>query len=264
VISRIHQKLGTAGFIISIVALVAAIGGGAYAASGGLTSKQKSEVAKIAKKYAGPAGPIGPQGAAGAKGETGSAGSNGTNGSPGEKGERGEKGEKGSTGNAGEPVTIVPLNKNEGGCAEGGTKFVNATGEGHACNGAEGSGGGGPYPETLPSGYSETGFWESQGEKGFVFSPFEAAVATISFPLPLATPPTETVVIDADATDQEKTDCPGEVEDPKATPGFLCLYVKFPLGATVTVLNSGVLPFGAFILLPKTEEVVGTWAVEAQ
>ena len=31
-ISRIHQKLGTAGFIISIVALVAAFGGGAYAA----------------------------------------------------------------------------------------------------------------------------------------------------------------------------------------------------------------------------------------
>ena len=30
---RIHQKLGTAGFVISIVALVAALGGGAYAAS---------------------------------------------------------------------------------------------------------------------------------------------------------------------------------------------------------------------------------------
>ncbi|MBA3867401.1 MAG: hypothetical protein H0X42_13840 [Solirubrobacterales bacterium] len=49
-ISRIHQKLGTAGFIISIVALVAALGGGAYAASGGLSGKQKKEVEKIAKK----------------------------------------------------------------------------------------------------------------------------------------------------------------------------------------------------------------------
>ena len=51
-LTRIHRKLGTAGFVISIVALVAALGGGAYAASGGLTGKQKKEVEKIAKKYA--------------------------------------------------------------------------------------------------------------------------------------------------------------------------------------------------------------------
>jgi hypothetical protein len=45
---RVHQKLGTAGFVISIVALVAALGGGAYAASGSLSGKQKQEVSKIA------------------------------------------------------------------------------------------------------------------------------------------------------------------------------------------------------------------------
>jgi hypothetical protein len=97
-ISRINEKLGTAGFIISIVALVAALGGGAYAASGGLSGKQKKEVEKIAKTYAGKpgkngaagaAGAVGPAGAkgdAGAKGETGAAGTAGSNGTDGTDG----------------------------------------------------------------------------------------------------------------------------------------------------------------------------------
>ena len=82
-ISRIHQKLGTAGFVISIVALVAAMGGGAYAASGGLNGKQKKEVEKIAKKYAGKpgaAGPAGSNGSNGAKGDTGATGAEGKQG----------------------------------------------------------------------------------------------------------------------------------------------------------------------------------------
>jgi hypothetical protein len=66
-IRKVHEKLGTAGFIISIVALVAAMGGGAYAASGGLTKKESKEVEKIAKKYAGKyAGKPGADGADGA------------------------------------------------------------------------------------------------------------------------------------------------------------------------------------------------------
>ncbi|HVV72142.1 MAG TPA: hypothetical protein VHI52_11700 [Verrucomicrobiae bacterium] len=56
-IQRIHQKLGTAGLIVAIVALVAALAGGAYAAGGGLSGKQKKEVTKIAQveaeKFAG-------------------------------------------------------------------------------------------------------------------------------------------------------------------------------------------------------------------
>jgi hypothetical protein len=103
-LNRIHQKLGTAGFIISIVALVAALGGGAYAASGGLNGKQKKEVEKIAKKYAGkqgasgPAGPAGPAGTAGAKGDTGAPGTNGTNGTNGSNGAPGAPGKNGITG----------------------------------------------------------------------------------------------------------------------------------------------------------------------
>jgi hypothetical protein len=102
-ISKIHQKLGTAGFIISIVALVAALGGGAYAASGGLSGKQKKEVEKIAKKYAGKPGPQGATGApgakgdAGAKGDNGAPGANGTNGAPGSNGTNGTNGTTGFT-----------------------------------------------------------------------------------------------------------------------------------------------------------------------
>ena len=69
--SRMHNKLGTAGLLVAIVALVFAMVGGAYAAKGALTGKQKKEVEKIAKKYAGKPGAQGPQGAAGLVGPKG-------------------------------------------------------------------------------------------------------------------------------------------------------------------------------------------------
>jgi hypothetical protein len=101
-VSRLRDRLGTAGLIVAIVALVAALGGGAYAASG-LNGKQKKEVSKAAKKEskkfskkfskqfakpgpagaAGPAGPQGPQGLPGGPGQNGTNGTNGTNGAAG-------------------------------------------------------------------------------------------------------------------------------------------------------------------------------------
>jgi hypothetical protein len=115
--SRIHEKLGTAGFVISIVALVAALSGGAYAASGGLSSKQKKEVTKIAqteaKKFAGKQGPpgsAGPQGPAGAAGKDGGAGPTGL---PGVSGEPGAPGAPGATGPAGPTETVLPSGKTE-------------------------------------------------------------------------------------------------------------------------------------------------------
>lgn len=87
-VSRIHSKLGTAGLVVAIVALVVALTGAAYAA-GGLTKQQEKQVTKIAKKYAGKkgaAGPAGPQGPAGAKGDTGAKGNTGSPGAPGAPG----------------------------------------------------------------------------------------------------------------------------------------------------------------------------------
>jgi Collagen triple helix repeat (20 copies) len=90
--SRLHDKLGTAGLMVAVLALIAALGGTAFAAVG-LSGTQKREVVKIAKKYAGRPGPQGPQGPAGAKGDVGAPG---VNGSPGKSGENGEDGEDGA------------------------------------------------------------------------------------------------------------------------------------------------------------------------
>jgi hypothetical protein len=120
-ISRIHERLGTAGFVIAIIALVAALSGGAYAATGGgLNGKQKKEVTKIAKKYAGKpgangapggAGPVGPTGTAGAAGKDGANGTNGAPGDPGAPGAPGEDGEDGETGF----TEVLPPGKTETG-----------------------------------------------------------------------------------------------------------------------------------------------------
>jgi hypothetical protein len=70
---RFHRTLGTGGLLVAVLALIVALGGGAYAASVGLTARQKKEVIKIAKQFPrpgaegprGPQGPTGPQGPAG-------------------------------------------------------------------------------------------------------------------------------------------------------------------------------------------------------
>jgi hypothetical protein len=112
--NRIHQKLGTAGFIISIVALVAALGGGAYAASGGLSGKQKKEVEKIAKRYAGKPGANGTNGATGPAGAKGDTGTKGDAGAPGVNGTNGTNGTPGAPGQTGFTDTL-PAGKTETG-----------------------------------------------------------------------------------------------------------------------------------------------------
>lgn len=255
-ISKIHRRLGTAAFMISIIALIAALGGGAYAASGGFTAKQKKEIRKIAKSV----GKLGPQGPTGAQGLVGPTGAQGPKGDRGDDGADGTNGVNGTNGNDGEDVSIIPLpaDNGTGNCEKGGAKLVNGTGEAFVCNG---EGGDGSYPVTLPSGRTATGFWESEGENGFVLGD-AFVVTTISFPLPLATAPSATIVIDADATDEEKAKCPGELFDPKATAGVLCLY-PFAPEPTVTPIGPGAQKFGAVLFVPKTYVMYGSWAVQA-
>jgi hypothetical protein len=85
-LNALHKHFGTAGVVTAVVALVAALGGTAIAASGGLTATEKKEVKKIAKKFAGKPGPTGPQG------ERGPPGGNGKDGAPGREGKPGENG----------------------------------------------------------------------------------------------------------------------------------------------------------------------------
>jgi hypothetical protein len=266
VISRIHQKLGTAGFIISIVALVVALGGGAYAAKGTLTGKQKKEVETIAKKFAGKPGAAGAAGAQGAKGDAGAAGSNGGSGDKGPQGPAGPKGE------AGEIANVVPLavNNGEGHCETGGgVKVFNETGEGFACNGEEGEGGGGGggegYPEKLPSGRSEVGIFEVLGSAG-VSIPGLATISTISFPMPVDPPPAEVVFIQSGASEEEQEKCPGNSSEPKATPGVLCLYELFATTEPELLEGFGAPPakYGAALFFKEESKGAGVWAVEAE
>ncbi|MGN6201138.1 MAG: hypothetical protein ACTHNY_01870 [Solirubrobacterales bacterium] len=108
---RIHDKLGTAGFVLAIVALVVALGGTAVAARSVFTKKQEKAIIKIVKKYTkpGPQGPKGDAGPAGAQGAKGDAGPKGDTGSQGPEGQEGPEGPAGPT------ETVLPPGKTETG-----------------------------------------------------------------------------------------------------------------------------------------------------
>jgi hypothetical protein len=90
---RIHQRLGSAGFVLAIVALIVALGGAAYAALPGLNSKQKKEVKTMIAKSPVKPGPPGAAGPAGAKGDAGATGNAGAKGDTGNSGPEGPPGE---------------------------------------------------------------------------------------------------------------------------------------------------------------------------
>jgi hypothetical protein len=264
-LKRLRDQLGTAGFVISIVALIAALGGGAYAASVGLSGKEKTEVRKIAASeaqklvpVAPPIGPVGPKGAPGVNGSNGSTGPQGPPGPPGPPGPGGAQGLRG----AGVTNIPIPDDGSNPNCPSGGAQFRVGGGEPtFACNGeGGGGGGGGSYPEFLPPGRSEMGYWEVLGEGAPEFSGF--AVTTISFPLPLSPAPTGVVFVGEAATQEDKEKCPGDAFEPKASKGFLCLY---PITAELSApVFAGPSSFGAEIIFEKTAKGFGAWAVTAE
>jgi hypothetical protein len=247
-INSIREPFGTAGLIVAMIALVAALGGTALAASG-LNSKQKKEVTKIAKKYAG---------------KPGTNGTNGTNGSP---GAAGKDGVNGTDGTDGESVTITAYTGEECEEAEGeeGAKFTNKTGTAYACNGAAGTGGGGGgFPATLPSGSTETGTWAGPGTFGITLAP-------ISFPIQLSAPLPESKVHIVSESD---SNCPGTAAEPQAAAGNLCVYVDKKINAEIPAvvppggepgeIGAGV--SGAFVEVFGGESpsiAAGSWAVKA-
>ena len=103
--SRLREQFSTSALILSVIALVFALMGGAYAASSAQTSKSK-----VVK---GPAGPRGKQGkpgtpgAAGPIGQTGPAGAKGDAGPVGPKGDPGLEGEEGEPGEDGKSVNVT-------------------------------------------------------------------------------------------------------------------------------------------------------------
>ena len=276
--------------VAATMALVFALTGGAVAASShnggsGATSKATASVSAHAapkkKKSTSTRGPAGPKGATGATGPAGPAGPAGVAGAQGAAGNNGSSGGPGEPGKPGESVTIAKASESE--CEEGGAKFSNATGTGHACNGEKGEAGQagqeGNIKATLPAGKTETGTWGTRFE-----GVTEAhSVASISFPIPLAAPLSEAHVKHVGATGNGAT-CPGTAAEPKAQEGYLCIYqglTEEPAGTSqlgvVLIENPGV-AFGeesegastsgavatiAYVGPAERAQVRGTWAVTA-
>jgi hypothetical protein len=267
-VNRIHQKLGTAGFIISIVALVAALGGGAYAASGGLSGKQKKEVEKIAKKYAGKPGVAGVTGPTGAKGDGGAVGAEGKQGPEGKQGAEGKQGKQGKAGTTGF-TEVLPE-----GATETGVISLSEISP----------------PESFAIVHSPISFsipLEVAGPEGSAFAFTQGQVETSNFGkktvLVGGNPILTTQGCVVGSTECFDTGCRGSAVAPTAPPGVLCVYLGLEesgnaetgepqvVGAGSGVENgydtAGAILNGAFLNGTPTETAFinsrGTWAVTA-
>lgn len=267
--SRIHEKLGTAGFVISIVALIAALTGGAYAA-GALSPQVKKQITKESKKFSkkfskqfaqvGPQGPQGNPGAPGAKGDTGSSGANG---SPGTNGTNGTNGEPGMCSEA-EPECALPSGAvltGKWAIAGGESDFELAT----ISFPLRVS----PPPTALREG-ELAGFtvgYELQDGNIELYGP--NTLSAIEEALGEGEDPTPLVEEDKAAFEAA---CPGSPAEPEATSGFLCIYqsdqgpgVRAPtasVGFKGTAEAAG--EFGVTIPFETTAKGAfarGTWAV---
>jgi Collagen triple helix repeat (20 copies) len=289
---------------IAFVALVFAITGGAFAAtgSGGGNSSPAKATASVThggtvaiaakkKKAASTRGPAGPAGKTGATGAAGPAGPTGPAGPAGAKGENGANGAAGSNGGPGEPgkpgesVTNTELKAGNGTCPEGGAEFKVGASKTHACNGKTG------FTETLPSEKTETGTWELMNVpvKGFEV----AGSGALSFSIPLSAPlkvPEEdfaAVYVGSEAGEGEPKEvengpitqgfCKGTFENPGAAPGRLCIFAReaedvaslftFDLGQKGSNSDEvGKTGAGFEVLSEKagTVNANGTWAVTAE
>jgi hypothetical protein len=211
-LSPLRNRFGIPG-VISVIALVFAMFGGAYAATndGKAQSSAKAKKGPKGPKGAtGPAGAQGPAGPVGAKGDTGAAGANGKDGIS--------------------PVGAVFVGS-KGGCTAGGTEYKGATTD-FVCNGKKGAAGN-PWSVggTLPSEQTETGTYLMISETGIgVYFGFYA-LANISFPIPLPETLASDHTIYVPTTEEVPEECENEehtgdasASNPEASPGYLCVF----------------------------------------
>ncbi len=237
----LRNRFGIPG-VISVIALVFAMLGGAYAAS---DNGGPGKATASAKK--GPRGPRGPKGPAGPQGPAGPAGPAGAKG---DKGDTGAAGSNGKDGSNGKSVTVTQIPEGELACDELGGAELKQEGAGSGvdvCNGEEGS----PWTAggTLPPGETLTGAWAFNGSSG------GEEWVPISFPLPLSEElqpgdwrpaagggpiedpgevhyinpaGKEVLVNEEDFTTVERNSdaCKGTAAVPTAEPGHLCVYAS--------------------------------------
>ena len=245
-LSRLRNQIGTAGLVVAIVALVAALGGGAYAAtsnSGKATASANGKKGPRGPKGAtGPAGPQGPAGPAGSKGDAGPKGEKGDTGAQGPAGPQGPAGKKGTTGF----TETLPSEK-----TETGTWAI------------------GPLTEEANPG-SSVGYY---------------APISFPIPLENALDETQVHFINLTGEEEgggipnrPSSTCLGTASDPTATPGHLCVYTGEvfggeELGNNLQLRKAAALEFGAdttglmlgFLHSPTATPIggFGTWAVTA-
>jgi hypothetical protein len=196
--SNINKHL-TPSTAIALLALVFALTGGAFAATGGggshatlsASAAKKKAKPKSLRGPAGPAGKNGTNGTNGTPGATGPAGPKGENGAAGSPGGQGEKGATGNNGENGKSLksTVFKGEKEPLGepCKKAGGTSIEVEGSGvkqTVCNGIDGQKGlqgeEGNIKETLPPKALETGTWyASSAQAGTVKVP-------ISLTIPLA------------------------------------------------------------------------------
>jgi hypothetical protein len=275
----LHHRFGTAGVVLGVIALIAALGGTAFAAGGGLSGKQKKEVKAIAKSFQG----------------TGPAGAAGTNGTNGTNGKNGTTGKDGTTGINGKSVA---LSSTAATCPEGGISVeVEGTpaSKKEVCNGEAGNPGnpgapgtpgapgspwtaGGTLPPSTAPGCpcTETGTWTLSATAAGTPSapPFIPAVQAvpISFPIPtngVLASGHAIFVPEGNTTTAHCSEAPvnGTLNSPKAESGYLCVYDSTSFGTATpdSLLGplTGITPAGAVLVMDITEDTVhlGTWAV---
>ena len=217
---RLKEPFGKAGLIVAVVALVAALVGGAYAANtsgkrhhkkknnAGLNGKQKKEVKKIAKGFQG-AGPAGPQGPAGANGNDGQNGSNGAKGDKGDTGNTGSQGKQGIQGEPGDPWSaggIIPS-----GTDVYGTMNISISGE---------------YYQSVMSSISfPLPVKEAKEQAAYVLT--ASQLASNERGREELTPTYfNSCVVEGGNPDCVDTGCAGTADAPTAPPGQLCVYLK--------------------------------------
>jgi hypothetical protein len=254
--SRIREQFSTTALILSIIAVVMAAGGAAYAAKqAGLNSKQKKEVTKIAKGFQG-SGPKGDTGAPGSAGATGPAGKNG------------DKGEPGASAIA-EDIDLGDLSAcgGRGGAMVGVKPVANI----EICNGEKGAEGS-PWTDvgTLPPGATETGTWAFTATNAT-----EEVRVPISFPIPYPLEPEKFLgPTHVHFGTGSSAPCTGTADEPTAPSGELCIYrAGAPFGLEGATLSATVAPSGNeegagksgtmlhFIITEATARGQGSWAI---
>ena len=264
------RKHLTPSTFIAFIALIFAITGGAFAASGnggGTGSRATASVtrgnpvAAVAKSKAKPktkAGPRGPAGPAGKNGTNGATGSAGPVGAPGAGGPQGPAGGIGPQGPAG-------------------TAGTNGTNGENGKNGKNGTFGG----ESLPSGKTLTGAWAGTGYAGEATAVTSVVETGVSFALPLASKPTVLYIgLEEGAGEAHpapaitKGECTGNHNEPGAHAGYLCVFgheeenvVGQPEVRLQSVPASGSTFGFTLVDYNKAKGVMvieGTWAVTAE